>query len=238
MLWKLNRLSKLHNAMRSVYYFILGSIPMMVTYRIGKEVKKKRLPYKIIDEGSVVVQIGCPWDTVLVGRSRGMYLSLLAGRSGKVIIFEPERKSINVLQDVVKRMNTGNTTIVDKGAWSSKTRLRFLYDPKHPAANLVEDVYDARRNDLQKYMVTEVEVDTVDNVLAEMGISAVDLISITTNGSEMQILEGMKKAIVNTKYIAIIGDCDISALSESGYALVGEDDRGRTFRNEKLLRAM
>jgi FkbM family methyltransferase len=211
---------------------------MMMKYRIGRAVKKRKLPYKMIEEGSVVVQIGCPWDNVLVGRARGIYLSLLIGRTGKVIIFEPERKSINVLQEVVRGTNIENTIIVGKGAWSSKTRLRFLYNPKHPAANLVEDVYDVGRSDLHKYLVTEIDVDTVDNVLADLGISAVDLISITTNGSEPQILKGMMKTIVNTKYIAIIGDCDISALSEAGYALLGEDDRGRTFRNEKLIGAI
>ena len=71
-----------------------------------------------------------------------------------------------------------------------------------------------------------IDVDTVDNILAELGFDRVDYAEITVNGAELQVLEGMQKTLANTKRVFV-----------SGYArtISGKPMNRRT---EAMLRAL
>jgi len=43
--------------------------------------RAKRLPYKLIKQGWVVIQVGCPWDLLKAGQFRGIYFSMFVGQS-------------------------------------------------------------------------------------------------------------------------------------------------------------
>ena len=58
-------------------------------------------------------------------------------------------------------------TIVPLGAWNEKTTLRFLTDPDHPAANLVESVFDYSRSDRERFDVIEINVDSLESILLQ-----------------------------------------------------------------------
>ncbi len=78
-------------------------------------------------------------------------------------------------------------------------------------------------------------MDTIDNILDQCGVKSLDFISITTNGSEIKILEGMKKALENTSYISIIGQETLLYLEQRGWERMGRDDRGNTYYNKRLF---
>jgi FkbM family methyltransferase len=231
MRWKVSRFSLLHNTLRVIYNNIFWRLPVGFKYGLGKVLRARRLPYRLLENGSVVVQIGCPWDILHAGRSRGIYFSIFSGKDGRVVIIEPDADNVKKLQSFMAEQNIGNITVVELGAWSGRTRLRFLSDPAHPAANLIEDVFDSKRTDLDKFSTSEIEVDAVDNILDELGISGVDLVSITTNGSESEILKGMTKTLRRARYVSIIPGKGVShpVLAETGFQVVGEDDRGLTY---------
>jgi len=185
------------------------------------------------------VQIGAPWDLLRAGRSRGIHFARLVGESGKTVIIEPDTDNVAALRRFVEKYSMTNVIIAPVGAWNKKTRLRFLVDHANPAANLVEEVVDSSRIDLERFEVTEIEVDSVENILRQYSLPTPRLVSITTNGSENEILKGMTALAEKLPYIATIGDeSKIPMLRELHFMKYGVDDRGWTYyhrRAEQIL---
>src|SRR6266404_3068533 len=85
-------------------------------------------------------------------------------------------------------------------------------------------------NDLGSFNVIEIDVDTLDNILEEVGVSETLLVSITTNGSENEILSGMARTAGNVRYLATIGEGqNYPLLGAYGFSRLGGDDRGYTY---------
>lgn len=239
MIYKISRMSAIHNILRKVMNNLLWALPMSLKYgqySFGMLWRNYRLPYSEIREGWVVVQMGAPWDLLQAGRSRAIHFSKRVG-GGQVVIIEPDEKNVTQLNEFIKKYNIDNIIVVPKGAWSKNTRLRFLIDDKHPASNLIEDVYDSTRTDISKYRVEEIDVDSLENILNELDIESVDLLSITTNGAEAEILNGLRNISSKIKRISIIGNPSrYPAILDLGFELSSEDDRGYFYvqKNNKI----
>lgn len=230
-----SHVSRSHRAAVRIYNACMRFVPFSVKYGIGKKLREKKPPYCFITPGAVVLQVGAPRDILSAGRSRGMYFSLFVGNTGKTIILEPDSESIRYFQVVCQQRGIGNIICCQTGAWSEKTTLRFLVNDSHPASNLTEEaakrVYSKQR--LQDFRVVEIPVDTIDNILRHHQIDRLDLVSITTNGSEREILQGMRGIIAKgLPYIALAGTGNnyIEFMQRLGYTLQAYDDRGCTFR--------
>jgi len=231
MFYTLSRFSRVHRALRKAAYSILWPTPRFIKEPLLHLYLGRRLPYSAVSLGDTVIQIGAPWDILKSGRSRFIHFLRKVGPHGRVVVIEPDAHNVKCLHEYVAKRGIKNLTIVPKGVWSSKTRLRFLSDPENPASNLVEDVMDSKRTDYDRFNVSEIEVDTLDDIVDEVGCEKVALVSITSNGSENQILEGMAKLQENLVYIATIGEESLyPALSKYGYRRFGGDDRGYTFK--------
>jgi FkbM family methyltransferase len=164
-----------------------------------------------------------------------MTFSFIVGDRGRVIVIEPDPDNVANLRRFVEVHARRNVTIVDTGAWSETTTLRFLSDPDHPATNLVEAVYDASRPDMSRYSVSEVKVDTLDRILEKNGVDRFTLLSVTTNGAENQILKGLSD-LRRAKYISVVGSRkNFNWLAEEGFASTGDDDRGFMFERRDLV---
>lgn len=235
MLYRLSRHSALHNRLRRLGYAVLWRIPEGPKYAIGTWLRRYRLPYRLVRAGATVVQIGAPWDTLRAGRSRAVHFARIVGPRGRVVVFEPDGESVAALRAFARRRRLTNLTVVDKGAWSEAGELHFLRDPAHPAANLVERFFRDGRADRDQFERTSIAVDTLDTMLAAAGVETVDLLSITTNGSENDILEGMSAYRDRVRYVATIGELrQYPALARYGFVRLGDDDRGTTFVNPAL----
>lgn len=206
---------------------ILWRLPVPVKYGAGLLSRKVRLPYKLIEEGDTVIQIGAPWDILRAGRSRSIYFSKLAGKTGRVIVFEADPNNVKNLKQFVSDHGISNITVIPLGAWNKSTQLRFLINDKHPASNLVEEVFDNKRTDMKNFRAVEIEVNSIDNVLKENNFKKIKLLSITSNGSEQEILEGAESTQSLVEYISIIGDpSTYPKILEYGFQQKSEDDRG------------
>lgn len=227
MLYKLSRLSKTHNVLRVIMNNVLWRIPVPLKYSVGKNLRKHRSPYKLINEGDTVIQVGAPWDLLRAGRSRTIHFSNFVGQSGRVIVFEADPNNVENLEHFIKKYNISNITVIPLGAWNKSTRLRFLINDKHPAANLVEEVFDNTRTDMENFRSVEIDVDSIDNAIRDFDIKKIKLLSITSNGSEEEILQGSEKTQKSVKYISIIGDPKTyPKITSYGFSQIGEDDRG------------
>lgn len=176
--FKWSHLSLPHRLAVKTYNTLMRFVPFAMKYSIGKRFRQKRPPYCLVEESSVVVQIGAPRDILSSGRSRGMYFSLFAGNNGKVLIIEPDPESIKYSETVCQEQGIQNVILCQTGAWSEKTTLQFFINDAHPAANLTEEAAKRAYNDeqLRNFRVVEIPVNTIDNILAEHHIKKVDLI--------------------------------------------------------------
>jgi FkbM family methyltransferase len=119
------------------------------------------------------------------------------------------------------------------GAWNEPASLVLRVDPNHPATNFVEGTTDYDEARIAEFDRIEVPTDTIDSVVEELALARVDLVSITTNGAEAEILQGMGTTIgLGLKYICLArtGDDFVPILRELGFESFSHDDSGFTYR--------
>lgn len=208
-----------------------AAIPYGIKYGIGTRLRRGKLPYSLIENGDVVVQVGAPRDLVRGGRSRAIYFARLVG-SGRVLVIEPDPENAAFLQRFAERHALSLRLIVYPcGAWSEKKDLVLLTSAKHPAATVLEGVSEVSPEAFQKraYERIVIPVDTIDNLLEELALGVPKLVSITTNGAELKIVEGLKNAIrAGCPYISLArtGSKYSKHMKDLGYDCIGLDDRG------------
>lgn len=225
----------LHRFLVKVYNAVARCIPFRLKYGIGKRFRRKRYPYRLIQPGSVIVQIGAPVDTLGAGRSRAMYFSLFNGPQGKTVIIEPARASADAFEAAARRYGLRDIIFCCVGAWSSPIDLTVYFDPRHPATNFTAGTVDYPPERMAEFEKVVVPCETVDRLLAQHGIDHVDLLSITTNGAEIEVLNGMRDTLAKgVEYICLAlhthcGDLK-QVMSDLGYDEFAYDDRGITYR--------
>jgi FkbM family methyltransferase len=207
-------------------------VPHNVTYGIGKRLRATRLPYSLLKPGASVVQVGAPSDLLFAGRSRALYFAIFVGPSGRVLVVEPDTYNAEALRDYCVDHGHGNITVVPIGLWQFKGTLQFYVNDAHPASSFVEGVkkYDDKR--MGDFRCVEIPVDTLDNVLRQYRLGVPSLVSITTNGSEENILKGMSRTIESgLPYISLArtGSGYEGLMRRWDYRFMGYDDRGYTF---------
>lgn len=225
---------RLHRLLVRLVNRILVLVPFKLKYFLVRQVKKRQIPYSLI-KGLSVVQVGAPYDTLNAGRSRGMMFSLMAGVDGRVLIVEPLRESVDAFRSRLSELDINNTTVHEAGAWSSKTESVINVDVAHPATNFTSDTVDYDEERISEYSQVKIQLDTLDNILIQNDLDNVDLVSITTNWAEEEILRGMEKVIANgIKYICLAygkdGEDYSKHMEQMGYFALSHDDRGVTYQ--------
>lgn len=217
---------------------VLRMLPEKAIYARGLAARRVRRPYSLIRPGDVVFQIGAPADLLAVGRSRSAYFMQLVSGGGKLVIMEPDTENCERMRAFAERNGyAGHVLIVNKGGWSADKTLRFYESKEHPASAVLVDLSEATPEEMKRrgYREISVPVTTVDAVIAEHGLQTPRLVSITTNGAELEILKGMTTMLADTSAdtyvsLAITGDRYRETMDELGFEYVCDDDRGFTFR--------
>lgn len=213
---------------------LLKGLPTNFLYSAGYKLRISKMPYNLIEDGDVVLQVGAPRDLLVVGRSRAVYFMKCAG-SGVVVVFEPDPKSAEALLSfAIQHGLESRLILVKKGAWSKDDTLKFYSSPSYPAANLIEGACEitAEEKMRRNYQEILVPVTTIDIVLKQLRLKAFNFLSITANGSETEIIKGASNLITQVKpYIslAITGNNYPELMNTLGYGLGASGDRGFTF---------
>ncbi|XDZ65404.1 hypothetical protein AB8880_10815 [Alphaproteobacteria bacterium LSUCC0684] len=221
-----------HRSITKFINSILFLFPFKLKYHIALLFKKNDYPYCLINQGDTVIQIGAPSDTLHSARSRAFTFALLTGNTGKTVIIEPDLSNINEYKKSFLKFPNLHPILINKGSWSCPDTLYFYYDKSHPATNFTANTKDYDSDRLLNYECCEIPVDSLDNILLDLDIESVDLVSITTNGAESEILAGMVNTIkMGVKYICLAWTSDgyIELLASYGYKFLSYDDRGYTF---------
>lgn len=220
---------------------LLRALPEKLLYSRGLEARRRRRPYSLIRPGDVVFQIGAPADLLAVGRSRSAYFMQLVSGNGKLVVMEPDSGNCAKMQAFAERNGySDHVIVVNKGAWSEEKTLRFYESKDHPASAVLVELSQATPEEMKRrgYREIPVPVTTVDSVLAAYGLKTPRLVSITTNGAELEILNGMKGMLAQDAEIyislAVTGDRYREKMDQLGFEYVCDDDRGFTFRRSPL----
>ena len=164
----------------------------------------------------------------------------LITNGGKLVVMEPDTENCMKMQEFADRNGyAANVLIVNLGGWSEEKTLKFYESKEHPASAVLVDLCEATPEEMSRrgYREIPVPVTTVDAVLAKHGLKTPKLVSITTNGAEIEILGGMKSMLADKvdTYIslAITGDRYRETMDELGFNYVCDDDRGFTFQKKR-----
>ncbi|PZD72813.1 hypothetical protein C1752_03205 [Acaryochloris thomasi RCC1774] len=227
--------AKLHRELVKTYNSILYNIPFDLKYSIGKNLRSNQKPYSLVPNLKTIVQVGSPKDTLHSGRSRGMYFCLFAESECNVVVVEPDPKNVEEFNSIITQKGLTNSVVAPYAAWSENTDLSLYVDRNHPATNFTAGCteYDEKR--MGDFCDIKVPAKTIDTVIADLGLKDVDLVSITTNGSEWDIIDGMSHILeAGLKYLCIAsGSPDDASLhkrmKDLGFEFNAYDDRGCTF---------
>jgi FkbM family methyltransferase len=156
----------------------------------------------LIGRGDCALQVGTP-NTWTVDR-----LHRIVGPTGRIVIIEAEPRNAERLSRYARSKGLTNVHVIPKAAWNRKGVHQLLVAPRsgdhrmempaivHDNDLLREDYYEGAR---------EIEVDTVDSMLASVGATDVRFAEIAVNGAEPQVLEGMEETLRRTHRLFVKG---------------------------------
>lgn len=142
--------------------------------------------YYELKKGDIVVDAGAHVGTFTVKAAK------LVGDEGRVIAIEPELNNLRLLQRNIEANKLRNVVIIPKGVWSGRGKLRLNVSWNQTGHSFYQDdCYGTKgTNDFE-----EVEVDSIDNILSELGIERVDFIKMDIEGAEIEALKGMNETL-------------------------------------------
>lgn len=119
----------------------------------------------------------------------------LVGSGGKVIAIEPDEDNYNLLLKNIHANNFTNVIAVKKGAWSEKDVLTFHVGlrPGEHSFVLHDDI--ANQSQLKE---VRIEVDTIDSMLKEQGITKVNFIKMDIEGAELEAIKGLNSVFAQS----------------------------------------
>jgi FkbM family methyltransferase len=135
-----------------------------------------------------------------VGANIGLYTALALpriGSTGRVVALEPDRESFEYLRKTVNANHTDNVTCVRKAAADYSGVMKLFISETNRGDNRLYD------NELSTGSY-DVEVTTLDLLLKELEINAVDLVKIDVQGFEGRVLRGMRETIARSPNLTIL----------------------------------
>lgn len=139
--------------------------------------------YYQLKPGDVFVEAGAFW-----GRY-GKIASEKVGPTGKVVLIEASPMNADTIRDVVSTRNLTNVIVVQKAVGLEKKIEKFLTSD-NPAGHHIVPI------DYNHPLAVEVQVDTVPNILAELGIDHVDLFACDIENAEVWTVMAMRTPLM------------------------------------------
>ncbi len=158
----------------TIEYF--GTLWRQLVQQYRDEIYQK---YYKVKKGDIVVDVGAHIGTFTVRAAKTV------GDGGMVVAIEPEMDNLRVLERNIRANGLNNVVIVPKGVWSRKDRLKLFIKENTSGHSFVRC----------RGRFMEVEVDTLDNILRELGVNKVDFIKMIVEGAEIEAYKGMKETL-------------------------------------------
>ena len=207
-----------------------------------------------IDKNSILYLVG-------VGEDMSFDLEINNRYDSNIILIDPTKKAKYHLEEVkefyknkeykfkgnvqpdyydkIKELtpNMDNFTYIDKGIWDKKDKLKFYKqnNKEYVSQSLIEGMFTGN------YDI--VEVDSIKNIMNELGHTKIDLLKLDIEGAENKVLEQMLNDSIYPRYLLIEFDLYLKRkdtnnstyninkrLLESGYRLLVNDNMNVTYK--------
>jgi len=196
-------------------YKYFGTFLLMISEQFEDDCYEKA--HKL-GTGETVIDIGANIGIFTVKAAKAV------GETGKIVAIEPEESNLKLLKRNIEANNLNNVVIIPKGIWSEKTRLEFKlssYTGEH-------SLYEINNT----YQTTiEIETDTLDNILNELGIKKVDFIKMDIEGAEVEAIKGMNETLAKAN-LKIAGEHHI-VNGKSTYDIIAKELGAKGFKVNK-----
>lgn len=226
--------SRVHRAVVRSANRVLPLVPFKLKYAATDAIRNHNLPYRLLESTSVAIQVGAPRDTLRSGRSRAMAFARRTRPNGRLLVVEPDATSSAEFRRTAERQGMDHVVVITAAAWNERSTLAIEIDPQHPATNFTSGAATYSAEEMTRFREVTVDAVPVDDLIEEAGLGHVDLVSITTNGAEREILAGLKRTLERDRpYVCLARteDSYSELMANLGYQLLGQDDRGFTFRH-------
>lgn len=171
------------NKLREIDVDYFGDFLSILNTIFAKNIYERHYHFK---EGDIVVDCGANIGAFTVKAAR------IVGKEGKIVAIEPEEHNLSILKKNIKINGLGNYVIIPKGLWSKRSRMKFFLGPASGWHSLIW-----KTDKFMERLFTEIEVDTLDNIMRELEIDKVDFIKMDIEGAEIEALKGMRETFAN-----------------------------------------
>jgi FkbM family methyltransferase len=189
-------------ARRQLWKSVVHTLPLVPSRGFSDGVRHRLInvarsaPLELcIARGDTVVLVGA------VPQGELWEMARLVGSRGRAIAVEPFPDHIKAIEERARRLNLTNVSVIPVGAWAAPGRQTLYIHPQLAGSHIVLDSgtkHDRAMPAEQYAGAIEIEVDTLDNILARHGITECDFIKITVMGAELQVLQGMENLLSTT----------------------------------------
>ena len=237
-LTKLRRLlpTNIYLFLRQIFSKSILLLPFRLRCIIFSYTSSHVVPYKLVNNTDVILQFGMPLDLLMQGRSRS--LLFYHKRPSFMCIVEPDPRSYKFGVDVYNKLNSTKTKIVHGAVHDKLDEICLLINNEHQATNRVIPDGFSTKDDQKIDNYTTLERVTANTILfyVEKMQCIPSVISITTNGNELIVLEqylSVSKVQDHPRMICLAPpDQSALRLDRYNYKFLCLDDRGMTFIKE------
>jgi FkbM family methyltransferase len=173
---------------RRLYYRFLSTLKEIETVVIQSGYEKGH----VFHEGQVVVDAGAR-----VG-AFAMKISRAVGEDGRVLAIEPEPRSFALLMKNIRANGIRNIVAVQKALWSEPEELNLFLSGNGASHSIYPGPFYGSTGDSIR-----VQASTLDDILKGHEMASVDFIKMDIEGSEIEALKGMKRALGSRVHLAI-----------------------------------
>jgi FkbM family methyltransferase len=146
----------------------------------------------LIDEDTVFVDVGA---------YMGLYTVYACRRARRVLAVEPNPMALAYLKTNIALNNCHNTIVVPK-AVSDKREVVKLRIPRPARRGLIPTTASIVWS-FGEALEVDVEADTLDNIVDEVGLDAVDIVKIDVEGAEGLVVKGAERTLRKAKAILV-----------------------------------
>ena len=223
-------------------------------YILIREFFKNIHPYNFLKEGNNAIQIGFHDQYIENGISHPFIIKSVIGKLGKIWAIDPDPINIKSAISYCTKNNVEKFYSIESGVWEEPGKKDFIFFSDYTSSNTISPIFEERKKKREKRWgekrikentsKVSVKIDTLDNIIGRNSKDdKIDLINITTNGAETEILNGAKETIQNNDNIKItfplgnISNKGLDYLSEMGFRLAISNSPHRPWEDEQFFYA-
>ena len=124
-----------------------------------------------------------------------IFFARAVGQTGRIITFEPNPQNYKAIIDHVELNGFTNVKVIPMGLSNKRETLKFVVG--HSAQGTAAPDKQEHLLEREGVKITQIEVDTLDNLIVTNDLPKPDFVKIDVEGLELKVLQGMSQIITD-----------------------------------------